>query len=107
MMGAQLRARGALCWFDEVWGTDSIHAYGKGALADAWRAAHPNDKALLLGDTLHDFEVAERIGARCVLIADGHHSEKRLRTCGVPVLQTLAQVLPFLKSQDPDIILEV
>ena len=34
-------------------------------------------------------EVAQRIGADCILIAAGHHSEERLLTCGVPVVKDL------------------
>lgn len=99
MMCAQLRERDAEDLFDEIWGTGSIHAYGKGALADAWRAAHQADRVLLLGDTTHDFEVAERIGADCILIANGHHSAARLVACGVPVLPDLAAFLQLLNEK--------
>jgi phosphoglycolate phosphatase len=96
MLCAQLRARGAERWFDEVWGNDSIHAYGKEGLAQAWRAAHPRARALVLGDTTHDYAVARAIDADCLLIASGHHSAARLRACGVPVLSSLSQCLPHL-----------
>ncbi len=96
MMEQQLRVRGALSWFDEIWGTDTIHAYGKMALADAWREAHKDARAVLIGDTTHDFEVAERIGADCILVAAGHHSEERLRTCGVTVVQDLDECRQLL-----------
>ena len=89
MMSAQLRERGALEWFDEVWGNDSIHAYGKNALAVSWREAHPEARAVLLGDTTHDFEVACELGADCILIAAGHHDAVRLLSCGVPVVEDL------------------
>ena len=97
MMEQQLRVRGALSWFDEIWGTDSIHAYGKMALADAWREAHKEACAVLIGDTTHDYEVATRIGADCILVAAGHHSEKRLRACGVPVVQDLDECRRLLE----------
>ena len=99
MMCDQLKERGALGWFDEIWGMDSIHAYGKMALADAWREAHEGERALLLGDTVHDFDVAQRIGADCILIADGHHSFARLSACGVPVLRDLNAVRAFLEKE--------
>ncbi|MBE6702069.1 MAG: HAD family hydrolase [Ruminococcaceae bacterium] len=96
MMRKQLRERGALEWFDEIWGNDSIHAYGKSGLAAAWRAAHPEAVAVMLGDTVHDFTVAREIGADCILIAAGHHSKERLLECGTPVVETLLDCLPFL-----------
>ena len=96
MLRRQLAERGALAWFDEIWGTGTIHAAGKGALAKAWRAAHPNDVAVLLGDTTHDHEVADSIGADCILVAAGHHPRHKLEGCGVPVVDSLHEVLPLI-----------
>lgn len=96
MMQAQLRERGALSFFDEIWGNDSIHAYGKNALAAAWRAAHKDARAVLLGDTTHDFEVAHEMGADCILISAGHHDAARLRSCGVPVVNDLIEAAALL-----------
>lgn len=89
MMREQLGTYGALEWFDEIWGNDSIHAYGKTALAAAWREAHPDAVAAVLGDTTHDHEIANIIGADCILVAAGHHSEAKLHSCGVPVVKDL------------------
>ena len=97
MMEAQLRERDALSLFDEIWGNDSIHAYGKNALAAEWRAAHPSAHAVLLGDTTHDFEVAREIGADCILIAAGHHDAARLQACGVPVVKDLFEAAALLE----------
>ena len=98
MMERQLREREALALFDEVWGTDTIHAYGKTELARAWRAAHPDSRAVLLGDTVHDFAVAETIGADCILIAAGHQDRARLAACGVPVVDDLTECEALLLS---------
>ncbi len=35
--------------------------------------------SILIGDTDHDFEVAAALGVSCLLVADGHQSEHRLR----------------------------
>ena len=40
--------------------------------------AAPQD-AVLIGDSLHDKEVADAIGVRCVLCAQGSHAAWRLR----------------------------
>ncbi|MHC5059939.1 MAG: HAD family hydrolase [Planctomycetota bacterium] len=50
------------------------------------------DQILLIGDTVHDFEVASRIGCDCVLLTGGHQSEKKLKTCSVPVLRSISEV---------------
>lgn len=96
MMVRQLQERGALEWFDEVWGTDTIHAYGKSGLSAAWRQAHPDDRAVLIGDTVHDFEVARAMGVDCILVAAGHQDRARLAACGVPVVNELRECLPLL-----------
>lgn len=38
----------------------------------------PKNKTLMIGDTDHDFEVAQALGIQCLLIADGHQNEDRL-----------------------------
>jgi len=47
---------------------------------------------LLIGDTLHDAEVAVELGCRCILVASGHQSHARLLTAGVPVVMTLEEI---------------
>ncbi len=49
----------------------------------------PNDDVVIVGDTLHDVEVAQALGVSCVLIAQGHQSRKRLEQAGVPVFEDL------------------
>ncbi len=46
----------------------------------------------IIGDTIHDFEVAEELGIKCVLIADGHQSEERLQNTGATVISELKQL---------------
>ncbi|WP_372948752.1 HAD family hydrolase [Mariniphaga sp.] len=50
------------------------------------------EKALIIGDTIHDFEVAQELGIRCILIADGHQSEERLKKTGAFVLNNLFEM---------------
>lgn len=53
---------------------------------------------LLVGDTLHDHQVAQHLGVDCVLIGGGHQAPERLRGWGVPVLDSLRQVPVFLSD---------
>jgi phosphoglycolate phosphatase len=48
---------------------------------------------VLIGDTVHDFEVASELGCRCVLIANGHQSRQILESTGVLVIDELGQLL--------------
>lgn len=52
-------------------------------------------KTCIIGDTLHDFEVADSIGISCILIANGHQSFKRLERAGCPVLQSIDDLKTF------------
>jgi len=36
------------------------------------------EKAVLIGDTIHDFEVAKELKIDCILVAKGHQSKERL-----------------------------
>ena len=49
----------------------------------------PSDDVVIVGDTLHDVEVAQALGVSCVLIAQGHQSRKRLEQAGVQVFEDL------------------
>jgi phosphoglycolate phosphatase len=46
-------------------------------------------KTLMIGDTLHDFEVAQALGIDCVLVEGGHQSANRLKSCKTMVIKEL------------------
>jgi phosphoglycolate phosphatase len=79
--------------FVRLAGLDNDHAHSKAELGAALVAGigvAPRE-ILLIGDTLHDFEVAQKLGVDCVLIAAGHHPAERLR-------QVTDRVFPDLSS---------
>ena len=65
--------------FEEIVGLDNYYAAGKKGIAIEWRKRHPDEKILFLGDTDHDYYVAEAMGADCILIAEGHQSAEKLK----------------------------
>jgi phosphoglycolate phosphatase len=81
--------------FAQVAGLDDTHARGKiergRSLVTA--LAVPPREMVLVGDTLHDLEVARALGIDCVLVAHGHHDAERLRASGVPVAADLRELL--------------
>lgn len=93
MLDEQLRSLRIRDYFDEVLGLDNIHAGSKLSLAYEWRSRHPNERVLLIGDTDHDAETAQALGADCVLVCRGHQSKEYLLTLGVPVFDTLEDVI--------------
>ncbi len=62
----------------------------------------PGATAVLIGDTVHDHEVAKALGIDCILIANGHQSKERLIqkvTPGTAVINSLTE-LPGLFTFD-------
>lgn len=68
-------------YFDEICGTDNLDGASKtgSAAALASRLASAGCRRLVvIGDSLHDKEVADAVGARCVLYSGGSHAPERL-----------------------------
>ena len=57
-----------------------------------------SDEIILIGDTLHDKEVADIIGADCALVGTGHVSSKRLKEAGSPVFNNLIETLDWISN---------
>ena len=84
--------------FTDICGLDDFSAGNKREVAIALvkHLQFDNTETLLIGDTLHDFEVAQIINCDCVLVENGHNSRNILNSCGVRVLGTLAEVEALL-----------
>lgn len=84
--------------FTRLRGLDDIYAHGKIELGHASLAelGLPAREVLLIGDTLHDLEVARALGTDCVLVAHGHHPASRLRVHGVEVFANLGELAAAL-----------
>ncbi|NOU48484.1 MAG: HAD family hydrolase [Bacteroidales bacterium] len=81
-------------YFDQTFGIDNH--FGAGKIERGKELIHsmklnPNE-CLLIGDTLHDAEVAKSIGCRCLLFDGGHQSRIRLETSGHAVLSNLNEL---------------
>jgi phosphoglycolate phosphatase len=84
-------------FFSHLVGLDNIYATSKIELGIDFMKRIGNDKeeVLLIGDTVHDYEVACEIGAECILIADGHQNKEILSSCNVPVLNNIRDIYNF------------
>jgi phosphoglycolate phosphatase len=82
-------------------GTDNIYAEGKVAQGRHWieQLNWSPEEIVLVGDTLHDFEVAEAIGTHCILMGHGHHTSERLAETGAPVVHSLRELVKLLRHQ--------
>ena len=93
---AQLTRLGLERQFQEILGLDNIHARSKKNLAVEWKARHPEAVPLFLGDTEHDADVADAIGADCILLAGGHQNAERLAARGKAVISAVEEILDYL-----------
>ena len=105
LLEAALRECGITGYFDCVYGVDNLDGQSKLARARELLAAvqshHPPQAFVLIGDALHDKEVADAIGVGCVLCAQGSHAAWRLRAVA-PTGDTLLEALELaLKLPNP------
>ncbi len=98
MLGAQLKALGISGYFDETLALGNLYAFSKVELGKDWVRRNAPQKALFIGDTVHDYETASAMGVDCVLIASGHQSKKRLGATGAPVFDTVDEWLEMLQE---------
>ncbi len=77
-------------YFDFVSGLDDVFAASKLelGLSHIEKINVPKSQILMIGDTLHDLEVAHAMGVDCILMSHGHHSHKRLEENSAPVVET-------------------
>jgi phosphoglycolate phosphatase len=68
-------------YFRNIVGLDNIYAGGKIHLAKKLeamiKANGSSGNILLIGDTIHDYEVAREINSDCILLSHGHQDEER------------------------------
>lgn len=89
-------------YFQFIVGLDNIYAEGKLHLAKNLavkiRSNGTAGNILLIGDTIHDYEVAKEINADCILLSHGHQDKERLLKLGVPVANDFSELNNILKE---------
>lgn len=83
-------------YFRIIRGLDHIYADGKLELGKKLIADISNNgyitKTLLIGDTVHDFEVADKLGIDCLLISSGHQSENKLQSKNIKMVNSMEEL---------------
>lgn len=96
MLKEQLAALDITDYFAETLALDNLLAFSKVELGKEWIKREKPQKALFIGDTLHDYETACAMGVDCVLIAKGHQCKERLATAGVPVFDSVLDLIKIV-----------
>lgn len=98
MLQRQISGLGLEGLFDRVLGMDNIEAHTKLPAARRFMEEQKPSRAIMIGDTSHDFEVAREIGSECVLVAAGHQPRRDLERLGVPVFDSLSDAAKSIIS---------
>lgn len=81
-------------YFSRIIGLENHYAESKIERGKKWIAElnlNPRD-VLLIGDTIHDYDVSKHMGCHCLLVANGHHSYEKLASLEVDVIGTLKKI---------------
>lgn len=95
MLDHTLKHNNILHFFEGVAGLNDHYAVSKVERGQQLIGKFDIDKSntWIIGDTNHDFEVAQALGIRCILITDGHQSENRLKRTGCPLISNLQHLI--------------
>ncbi len=100
MLAEQVRGLGIEHYFDALLGRGDIYASDKSDIAARYAVAHPTERVLMIGDTIHDFATAQAGNFDCILIAGGHQSRAVLAQCGCPVVEDFHDLVTYLSAEE-------
>lgn len=87
----QVEERNITKYFDTIIGLDNIHAHSKlhNALAYINELKIKPQNICFIGDTYHDYEVADAIGCNCILVKSGHMDLVKYTMDNVAIVENL------------------
>ena len=85
-------------YFDRLLGLGDIYAKSKVELGQRFMQEEGIDpaRAVMIGDSVHDFEVAQAMGTACVLQCSGHQNRQTLAATGAPVVEGLREAAQLI-----------
>ncbi len=100
-----LMSKGILGYFDQVTGITNHLGEGKTekALQLAGQFKKDHAKIVMIGDTVHDYEVAGAAGIPCILVAQGHQSYERLSRLNCTVIHELKDLKDLFTQPVPSL----
>lgn len=82
-------------YFDKLSGLDNIYAGGKTEIGRKLLSelSFKKNEIVLIGDTIHDKDVADELGIKSIIIGDGHQDFFRLKNLNVPVYRNFPEFM--------------
>lgn len=100
MLEKTLKHNNILSFFEGVAGLNDHYAVSKiergNQLIQQFKIDRKN--TWIIGDTIHDYEVAKELNLKCILIADGHQSVERLEKTNATIFSGINQLITNDKS---------
>jgi phosphoglycolate phosphatase len=102
LLSRTVRHYGLTGFFEALTGTSDNYAFSKieTGIKMMKELGLVQSETILVGDTVHDFEVASSMGIRCLLVSRGHQSPARLRATGARVIDSLSEVPLHLGNRE-------
>ena len=86
-------------YFIKIVGLDNHYAHSKieNGIHLIKKLPMPSKEILIIGDTDHDFEVAQAMDIDCFLLSHGHHCTTRLKKTGARIFHSLNDISHFFQ----------
>lgn len=87
-------------YFENIVGVNNQYAYGKikEGIGLLEKVKHKKDRILIIGDTVHDAEIATQLGIQCLLLSCGHNDESQLSNTNYKIIDCHAKITNFVFS---------
>lgn len=82
-------------YIDSVFGIQDIYAKSKLDIAKKVKSQY-NEELWFIGDSVHDYQVAQGVDSNCVLVTTGHQSREILESTNAPVFSSLKEAWDYI-----------
>ena len=85
-------------YFNNISGITHYYADSKIQLAEVERKKidFQNNEIMMIGDSIHDYEVSQKLNVNCLLFSKGHYSKERLLKTNNIIIDDLPELLKYL-----------
>ncbi len=90
-----IQTHGISALFEHIYGLENRHAVSKMSLGRALidELSISSESVVIIGDTVHDYDVATQLGCACILLRNGYHADHRLDQCNCPIVSSPEETL--------------
>ncbi len=88
-------------YFDAILGINNVYAKSKVDIGLNYVKEMNIDPSttIMIGDTLHDYEVAKEMGISCILYDNGHQSRKVLEAANIKIVSTFKEFYNLITKE--------